>query len=115
MKTTALILAMAAPAQPGQPQSPFAIFVPMALMIAIFYFVLLRPQQRREKERRAMLEAIQVGDRVLFGGGILGIITGVKEKTFTVKIADNVRIEIVRAAVTQVVPKGESPEPAESK
>ncbi len=114
MMSRLISIAMMAPSQPGQPQSPFAMIVPMALMIAIFYFILIRPQQRREKERRAMLEAIKVGDRVLFGGGLLGIVTGIKDKTFTIKIADNVRVEVVRSAVTQVIPKGETPETTES-
>jgi preprotein translocase subunit YajC len=110
------LVAMAAPAQPGRsPQSPLAMFVPLALMIAIFYFLLIRPQQRREKERRALLESVKVGDRVLFGGGLLGIVTGIKDKTFTIKIADNVRVEVVRSAVTQVIPKGEAPEAVDSK
>lgn len=111
MSTLPLILAMAGgPAgSQQQQQSPLFMFVWMGLMIAIFYFLLIRPQQRREKERRKLLEEIKAGDRVVFSGGILGIVTNVKEKTFTIKIADNVRIEVARHAVTQVLPKGEAP------
>jgi len=103
------------PGGPQQQQSPAFMFVWMGLMIAIFYFILIRPQQRREKERRKLLEEIKAGDRVVFGGGILGIVAGVKEKTFTIKVADNVRLEVARHAVTQVLPKGEAPAEETSK
>lgn len=93
----------------GQGQSPVFMIVWLGLMIAIFYFILIRPQQRREKERKAMLSAVKTGDRVLFGGGIIGMIANVKEKTLMVKIADNVKIEVSKGAVTQVLEKGEAP------
>lgn len=79
-------------------------------MIGIFYVLMIRPQQRREKERRKMLEAIKTGDRVAFGGGILGTIANVKDKVYVIKIADNVKIEVSRGAVQQVLQKGETPE-----
>ena len=72
--------------------------------------MLIRPQKRREKERQALLGAVKTGDRVLFGGGMLGVVANVKEKTLIIKIADNVKIEIVRGAVSQVLDKGEVPE-----
>ncbi len=111
-----IFLAMAGgPANGQQPQSPLFMIVWMGLMIAIFYVLLIRPQQRREKERRKLLEAVKPGDRVVFAGGFLGLVTGVKEKTFTIKIADNVRVEVARHAVTQVLPKGEAPSEEETK
>ncbi len=116
MHNIPLILAMAGgPGGPQQQQSPVFMFVWMGLMIAVFYFILIRPQQRREKERRKLLEEIKSGDRVVFAGGILGIVTGVREKTFTIKVADNVRLEVARHAVTQVLPKGEAPAEETSK
>lgn len=82
--------------------------MPMMLIIfGIMYFMLIRPQQRREKERRAMVDNIKTGERILFGGGILGSVTNVKDSTLIVKIADNVKIEVARASVTKVLEKGE--------
>lgn len=102
------ILAMA-PAPGQEQQSPVFMIGWLGLMVVIFYFLLIRPQQRREKERRAMLERIKTGDRILFGGGILGLVTNAKDKTLVVKIADGVKIEILRGAVTRVLQKDELP------
>jgi len=112
------MVAMAPPAGgEGQQQSPVFMIGWLGLMLVIFYFLLIRPQQRREKERRALLEQIKSGDRVVFSGGILGIVTNVKEKTFTVKVDEGVKLEVARSAVTQVLEKGQSPDetPAASK
>ena len=107
-----LTMAMATPAGNGgqSQQSPIFMFGWLGIMIVIFYFMLIRPQQRREKERQALLSNIKTGDRVVFGGGILGIISNVKDKVFVIKIADNVKIEVSRGAVTQVLEKGEQPD-----
>lgn len=95
----------------GAPQQSGAfMFIWLGLMVALFYFMLIRPQKRREKERQALLNAVKTGDRVLFGGGFLGVVANVKEKTLVVKIADGVKVEIVRGAVSQVLDKGETPE-----
>lgn len=106
-------LAMAPPPSEGGQgtgQSPLYLFGWFSFMIAIMYFILIRPQQRKEKERRALLEQIKTGDRVLFSGGIMGTVSNVKEKSFTIKIADKVKIDVSRSAVTQVLQKGEDPE-----
>lgn len=102
------VLAMAAsPGEGGQSQqSPAFMFVWIILMLGVFYFLMIRPQQRKEKERRALIDNIKSGDRIVFSGGILGLVTNVKDKTFTVKIADNVKIEISRGSVSQVLEKG---------
>lgn len=113
ISTSWIILAMAAPGGAGagaNQQSPVFMFGWIAIMIAIFYFLMIRPQQKRAKERQKLLDAIKSGDRVVFGGGILGTVTNVKEKTILIKIADNVKIEVSRGAVTQVLEKGETPE-----
>jgi preprotein translocase subunit YajC len=94
--------------QEGQ-QSPVFMFGWLAIMVVIFYFMLIRPQQQKEKERRALMEAIKSGDKVAFSGGIIGIVTNVKDKTFIIKVADNCKIEVSRAAVSQVLEKGEAP------
>ena len=84
-----------------------AMLVPMVIIFGIFYFMLIRPQQRKEKERKAMISELKTGERVMFSGGILGTVTNVKERTLVVKIADNVKIEVARGAVNRVIPKGE--------
>lgn len=81
--------------------------IPMLLIFAIFYFMLIRPQQRKEKERKKMIAELKSGTRVMFSGGILGTITNVKESTFVIKIADGVKVEVARGAVSQVLEKGE--------
>lgn len=80
----------------------------MVLMFAILYFMMIRPQQRKEKARRAMIKEIKSGDRVVFGGGIIGQISNVKESSLSIKIADNVKIEAARGSVTRVLEKGEA-------
>ena len=112
-----LNLAMMAPpageGQGGAQQSSLFMFVWLGLMIVLFYFMLIRPQKRREKERQALLAAVKTGDRVLFAGGLLGTVANVKDKTLVIKIADGVKVEVLRGAVSQVMAKGE--EPAEDK
>lgn len=111
MSAYGLVIAMApAPGGQGQEGSPLLMPVWLGLMLVIFYFMLIRPQQRREKERRQMLAAIKTGDRVVFCGGILGIVTNVKEKTFTIKVDEGVKLEVVRGAVTQVLGKDQTPD-----
>lgn len=90
-------------------------FVPMAIVFAIFYFMLLRPQQRKEKERKQMINSLKTGTKVIFGGGMIGTVTNVKEHTFVVKIADNVKVEVVRGAVSRVLEKGEKATDEEEK
>jgi len=112
MNMTLITLAMAgAPSGgAGGQQSPMFLFGWIAIMIAIFYFLMIRPQQKRAKEREKLLSAVKTGDRVVFSGGILGHVSNVKEKTVMIKIADNVKIEVSRAAITQVLEKGDAPE-----
>jgi preprotein translocase subunit YajC len=105
----ALILAMGTPPGGGaqSPAGAFGMFVPMIIIFGIFYFMLIRPQQRKEKERRQMIDAVKSGDRIVFSGGILGTVTNVKDNVLVVKIADNVKIEVARGAVSQVLEKGD--------
>lgn len=110
---TLMNLAMAAqPAAEGQQQqqSPFYFWGVMIIMLVIFYMLMIRPQQRKEKERRQMLANIKTGDKVVFSGGIIGIVTNLKDDVFVIKIADKVKIEVGRNAVTQVLEKGDSPQ-----
>lgn len=103
------VLAMAPP--PGDGQSGTLSFIgTMVLMMAVFYVMLIRPQKRKEQNRRELLKAVKSGDRVLFGGGLLGTVTNVKDKTLVIKTGEKVKIEVIRGAVTQVLEKGELPE-----
>ncbi|HAV24040.1 MAG: preprotein translocase subunit YajC [Ignavibacteria bacterium GWA2_55_11] len=76
-------------------------------IIAIFYFMIIRPQQKREKERKAMLSALKKGDKVVTSGGIHGSVSGLDDKTVLVQIADNVKIKVDRGAITAVVKEAE--------
>ncbi len=79
-------------------------------MVAIFYFVMIRPQRRREKERRALIEAVKTGNRVLLTSGILGEVANVREKTLIIRIAEKTKIEVLKTAVAQVLEeKGDLP------
>ena len=82
-------------------------FLPLLVIIVIMYFLLLRPQAKRQKEHRSMLEQLQKGDRILTAGGIMGTIAGIKENEglLIVKIADNVKVELSRNSVSQVLKK----------
>ena len=79
----------------------------MALIFGIMYFMMIRPQQRKEKERRQMINDLKSGTRVVFSGGIIGTVTNVKDATFVIKVADNVKIEVARGAVSRILEKGE--------
>ena len=85
--------------------------VPFIAIIAIFYFFLIRPQNKKQKETEKMLSALKKGDKVVTIGGIHGVISSVKEKTVIVKIDDNCKVEFNRSAISGV----ESDKPAETK
>ena len=91
-------------AAPGQ--AGWTTFLFPLLLIAVFYFLLIRPQTKRAKEHRAMVSALEVGSEVATSGGILGKVTEVSEQFLTVEIADNVQVKIQRHTVAQVLPKG---------
>lgn len=76
-------------------------------IIAIFYFMIIRPQQKREKERQAMLSALKKGDKVVTAGGLHGSVVGIEEKTLLVQIADGVKVKVERGSVTTIVREGE--------
>ena len=77
--------------------------IPMLLILAIFYFMMIRPQQRKEKERRKMIEELRAGAKVVFAGGLMGTIQEATEKTFKVEIAPGTVIEIARSCVSAVI------------
>jgi preprotein translocase subunit YajC len=90
----------------GGQQGGFGAFVPLILMFVIFYFLLIRPQQKKTKEHRKMVESLKKGDRVVTSGGIHGRVTGLTEATITMEIADKVRVKVNRGNVTAVMQQG---------
>jgi preprotein translocase subunit YajC len=81
-------------------------FLPIILMFVVLWFIMIRPQMKRQKETKAMLEALAKGDEVVTAGGILGKVTKVAEQFVTVEIAANTEITVQKSAVTAVLPKG---------
>lgn len=94
---------MLAMAPGGESGNPIAALMPIIIIFGLFYVVLIRPQQRKEKARRAMIEQIKVGDRILFSGGILGKVWKVQARSLIVEIAEKVRVEVARGAVFRVL------------
>ena len=80
--------------------------LPLVLMFVVLYFIMIRPQMKRQKEHRAMVQAIAKGDEVVIGGGMLGRVTRLSEQYLHVEIASGVEVQVQRAAVLQVLPKG---------
>ncbi len=81
-------------------------FLPIVLLFVILYFLMIRPQMKRAKEQRAMIEALQKGDEVITAGGVLGRISKMGEAYVTVEIAPNTEVSVQKAAVQTVLPKG---------
>ncbi|MEO6054947.1 MAG: preprotein translocase subunit YajC [Chthoniobacterales bacterium] len=84
------------------PANPFFQFIPLVFIVIIFYFMLIRPQQKRAKEHQALVSAVKAGDRVITSSGIHGLVQSVKDKTVMVKVADNVKIEFDKASIGSV-------------
>lgn len=101
---TSFVIAQAAPAA-GAP-NPIMTFLPLILLFVVFYFLMIRPQMKRQKEHRNMVAALSKGDEVVTNGGIAGKVDEVGESFITVEIAPNVKIKLQKGAVQQVLPKG---------
>ncbi|MFZ0485145.1 MAG: preprotein translocase subunit YajC [Desulfobacterales bacterium] len=86
----------------GQGAGGFTSLIPIILMFVIFYFLLIRPQQKKAKEHREMIGHLKKGDRIVTSGGLHGRVTAVGDTTLTVEIADRVRVKIARGNVSQV-------------
>ncbi len=88
------------------PSNPLTGMLPMIVVFfAIMYFLMIRPQQKREKERRAMLAAVAKGDEVITTGGVCGKVVGLTEDRVVLRVDENVTMEFVRGAIAQVMPK----------
>ena len=98
--------APAAAAGGGDIMSTLTGMLPLVLMFVVLYFVMIRPQMKRQKEHRAMIEAIAKGDEVVIGGGILGKVARMSEHYLNIEIASCVEVQVQRSAVVQVLPKG---------
>jgi preprotein translocase subunit YajC len=81
-------------------------FLPIILMFAVLYFLMIRPQMKRQKELRQMIEGLQKGDEVITAGGLLGRVTKVGEAYLTVEVANNLEVSVQRSAVQTLLPKG---------
>jgi preprotein translocase subunit YajC len=98
------ILAQAQTAAPPAPGgSALTSFVPIIFIFIIMYFVLFRPQMRKQKEQQRLVSSLKTGDRIVTNAGIHGLISNVKDTTVIVKVADNVKIEMEKSAVTNVL------------
>lgn len=80
--------------------------LPLLLMFVVLYFVMIRPQMKRQKEHKAMIDAIAKGDEVVVGGGVLGRVAKIGESYIHVEVANGVELQVQRGAVVQVLPKG---------
>lgn len=97
--------AQAAPAA-ASTESGLLGMLPLVLMFVVLYFVMIRPQMKRQKEARAMIEALAKGDEVVTAGGIIGKISKLGDSFIHVEVANGVELQLQRSAVTQVLPKG---------
>jgi preprotein translocase subunit YajC len=101
--------AQAAPAAAGAADSPFGGFagmLPILLMFVVLYFVMIRPQMKRQKEHKAMIDALGKGDEVVIAGGVLGRVSKMGDNYLHVEVAPSVELQVQRASVVQVLPKG---------
>ena len=96
------LLAQAAPASGQPPQNPVMAFLPMILLVVVFYFILIRPHQKRAKEQKKMLEALKSGDEVVTAAGIVGTVITVKERTVSLRSGD-AKFEVTKGSVTEII------------
>ncbi len=91
-------------------QGGFSAFIPLILMFVIFYFLLIRPQQKKAKEHQEMINNLKRGDKIITGGGIHASVTNIDDQVLTVEIADKVRVKMNRASVAALVKAGPQPQ-----
>ena len=98
--------AQAAPAAGGDLTSSLTSMLPLVLMFVVLYFIMIRPQMKKQKEHKAMVDAIAKGDEVVIAGGVLGRVAKVGDTYLNVEVANGVELQVQRVAVVQVLPKG---------
>lgn len=107
--------AQAAPGADGGGGGMLIQLLPLVLIFVVFYFLLIRPQQKKMKDHKAMIAAVRRGDRVVTGGGIIGLVTKVPSDTeLQVEIADGVRVRVLRSSITDVIKTGDAEKATES-
>ncbi len=109
--TENIAYAMGAGGAGGEGGGGFSTFIPLILMFVIFYFLLIRPQQKKTKEHRQMVSSLKKGDRIITSGGLHGRITGLSDATLTVEIADKVRVKVARGNVGTLNQPSAQPQP----
>ena len=90
----------------GDVQSTLVGMLPLVLMFVVLYFIMIRPQMKRQKEHKAMIEAVQKGDEVVTAGGLIGKIAKLGDNFIHLEVANGVEVQLQRSAITQVLPKG---------
>lgn len=93
--------AMGAQGQSGS-DNPILGFMPFILIMVVFYFLMIRPQQKRQKAHQTMLDAIKRGDNIVTNGGLIGKVTGVTDENLTVEIAQDVKVKVLRSAIASI-------------
>ncbi|HPS64558.1 MAG TPA: preprotein translocase subunit YajC [Ignavibacteria bacterium] len=83
-------------------------FLPFILIIAVFYFLIIRPQQKRQKERQKLLDSVKKGDKVITAAGIHGVVEGIEDKTVLVKISENVKVKMEKSSIATIIGVTES-------
>jgi len=102
---TISLLAEVSAQQPGGLQGLLISFGPFILIIVVMYFLLFRSQQKKNKERQLMLNSVTAGDKILTAGGLIGTVAKIEEKSILLKVAENVKLEISRTAISAVLEK----------
>ena len=90
----------------GGTESTLLSMLPLVLMFVVLYFIMIRPQMKKQKEHKAMIEAVAKGDDVVIAGGVLGRVAKLGDQYLSVEIASGVEVQVQRGAVVQVLPKG---------
>ena len=88
------------------PSNPYGMVIPLVLFIGVFYFLLIRPQQKKAREHQALVSKLAAGDEVVTNGGMLGKVTEVGDTFVTLEVAEGVRIKVQRFQIAQLMPKG---------
>ncbi len=110
MKLLSLIFLQCAPPAGGQGDAMGSLmsFLPFILIIAVFYFLIIRPQQKRQKERQKLLDSVKKGDKVITAAGIHGVVEGIEDKTVLVKISENVKVKMEKSSIATIIGVTES-------
>jgi len=102
---SALAFLSAQAAAPAEGPPAFVTFLPLVLIMVIFYFLILRPQKKKAKQHENTLKTLKPGDKILAGGGLVAVVISVKEKTVSIRCADS-KLEILKSAVTEITERG---------